>query len=276
MGVLTLSAAALGEGRAAAKGNADVGGIRLGMTQEEVVAVCKQRPEITVHEVFAVTDLQGRVASIDTPPAERLTPPYLGGVMCESKAGVTQVEFSPPPGEPRAIAVYHHTFGASVGLDPDAYLARLGALHGDPVDQTASEPINPEKDSSSRRYKWLFAESEADADCSLRAPGERGDVFVSTLPGSGPCATQVTLQLAAQPGSVLAADFTLINVRSWAEAKDRSVADLNKQYGTHFPEGAMSAEFTRRIQTLRAAKRQPSARPKPTRTNLVTTRSAAN
>jgi hypothetical protein len=252
--------AVIGNRPVAAKGRPEIGGIRLDMTKDEVVAVCQKRPDAVVRETLALTDRRGKPAPTSTPVAERLTPPYLEEVMCGSKAGVTRVLFSPPPGEARVIKVDHEAYGVSIRMGRDAYLATLEAAFGKPADQTEIEPIDPNEDSSARRYKWLFAESDADADCAMRAPIPKGETFTAVLPRPGPCATHITLRLASSPGSVIEAAFTLTNARRLADARDRSVAALNKQYGTHFPEGAAAAALTHQAQEIRDEKAVATAR----------------
>jgi hypothetical protein len=213
---------------------AEAGGIRLGMTRDDVVAACCKRPRVTIREIYAATDKNGQRVDPSTNKELLLGDPYLSVVTCGGGQGLTQIQFSPGPGKNTVTQIDHTAYGESIGKAPPEYLASLIAEYGAARDQVGPEIIDAARKSSARSYKWLFSRNAREADCAPRSNWRGHDEFGSNLPETGACATHLTVRIAATPQSVIAADFKLLNVSATMQAHDQYVLYLNKTYGTHF------------------------------------------
>jgi hypothetical protein len=103
----------------------EVADIRVGMTRDEVVTICCPNPRAVVHERYASTGMNGEEQTVPagTSREDLLEEPYLAGIICGSKAGMTQIRFAPPPAKNRVLFIHNTTKG--IQSSPEAYLASL-------------------------------------------------------------------------------------------------------------------------------------------------------
>jgi hypothetical protein len=225
---------------AASSRGADVSGVRLGMTRDEVVAACCATPRKTVYEHRAAIDKTGQETNPPADSAQLAEPAYLSSITCGGVSGVLDIGFSPPPALARVVRVNDKISVDATQTTAERYAEDLTARYGEPVDHVQRTSSNGY--GSTVTYKWLFRQDKSDLDCAPRSVS--GRTFTPHLPGPGRCATQLVVKIGSHSSGVVAGDFQLINVREVADRIDQHIAFLNKTVGLKMQEGATVAAFS--------------------------------
>lgn len=225
-----------------------VAGIGLGMTESEVLASCSRRTNPTIHEVRPALDRSGNEVSATTDPRKLLGGSYLRNITCfSSDTGLTDIGFAAPPYQ-RVVRVSHTDYRISNGksVHAEQYLRMLGMTYGKFVDKIGPEKIRG--DSFAMTYKWRTDEQPFDLDCAPPVAERDRVVFGMALLEGMPCASHLTVRVAFETPTALqafAADYTLINIRSLADAEHAHIELVNKTYGT-----ALSDRTTQSLENL--------------------------
>jgi hypothetical protein len=214
----------------------DVSGIARGMTQDEVIAACNQRPvPQTIRVLYGAKSPNGEdtmsfpLEQIQRSPrpigfTDVLGGPYLSDITCGSRTGIVSIRFARPPTQSRVIFVDDNQFSDAIGATtPAAFMARLVTKYGAPSGAVGPTPIDARRGTVARSFKWIFPRNGL--DCTVR----KGDGYDSQLIGHRyPCAASLTVRTAidTNANTVLLADLRYYDIREIATVLDRQATWL--------------------------------------------------